>query len=80
MNKKILAIVMSIVLVAGIVCAFAACNNDAGTTADPSETEAAAAASDLAYIKDKGVLVIGITDYAPLNFKDDAGNWTGFDT
>ena len=28
MNKKILAIVMSIVLVAGIVCAFAACGND----------------------------------------------------
>ncbi len=28
MNKKILAIVMSIVLVAGIVCAFAACGNE----------------------------------------------------
>ncbi len=80
MNKKILAIIMSIVLVAGIVCAFAACGNDAGKTAEPSETEAAAAASDLAYIKEKGVMVIGITEYAPMNFKDDAGNWTGFDT
>ena len=35
--------------------------------------------SDLAYIKDKGVLVVGITDYAPMDFKDDNGEWTGFD-
>ena len=28
MSKKILSIVMSIVLVCGIVCAFAACGND----------------------------------------------------
>ena len=35
---------------------------------------------DLAYITDKGTLVVGITDYAPMNFKDDNGEWTGFDT
>lgn len=35
--------------------------------------------SDLAYIKDKGVLVVGITDYAPMDYKDDNGEWTGFD-
>lgn len=79
MNKKILAIVMSIVLVAGIVCAFAACGNDA-TNDGGDTTEAPAAASDLAYIKDKGTMVIGITDYAPMNYKDADGNWTGFDT
>ena len=28
--------------------------------------------------KDK--LIVGITEYAPMNYKDDAGNWTGFDT
>lgn len=79
MKKKILAIVMSLVLVCGIVCAFAACDkepaNDDGTT-----TEAPVVASDLAYIKDKGTMVIGITDYAPMNYKDADGNWTGFDT
>ena len=36
-------------------------------------------ASDLDYIKDKGKLVVGITDYAPMDFKDENGNWTGFD-
>ncbi len=30
--------------------------------------------------KDDNKLVIGITVYEPMNFKDDKGNWTGFDT
>lgn len=36
--------------------------------------------SDLEYITDKGKLVIGMTDYKPMNYKDDKGNWIGFDT
>ena len=36
-------------------------------------------ATDLAAIKDKGKIVIGITDYAPMDYKDENGNWTGFD-
>ena len=80
MKKKILAIVMSIVLVAGIVCAFAACNNEQANGDNDTSTQAPAAASDLAYIKEKGTMVIGITDYAPMNYKDADGNWTGFDT
>ena len=35
--------------------------------------------SDMAYIKDKGKLIVGITDYAPMDFKDENGEWTGFD-
>ena len=33
----------------------------------------------MAYVKDKGVLVVGITDYAPMDYKDENGQWTGFD-
>ena len=36
-------------------------------------------ASDLAYIQDKGKLIVGITDYAPMDYKDENGEWTGFD-
>lgn len=36
-------------------------------------------ASDLAYITEKGKMVIGITDYAPMDYRDDNGEWTGFD-
>ena len=35
--------------------------------------------SDLAYVKDKGKLIVGITDYAPMDYKDENGEWTGFD-
>lgn len=49
-----------------------------------SESEAApaeeATIEDLEYVKGNGKLVIGITDYEPMNYKDDKGEWTGFDT
>ncbi len=35
--------------------------------------------SDLKYIQDKGKLIVGITDYAPMDYKDENGEWTGFD-
>lgn len=36
-------------------------------------------ASDIAYIQDKGTLVVGITEYAPMDYRDENGQWTGFD-
>lgn len=38
-----------------------------------------AAESDLAYVQDKGVLVVGITDFDPMDYKDENGEWIGFD-
>ena len=35
--------------------------------------------SDMAYVKDKGVLLVGITDFAPMDYKDENGKWIGFD-
>ena len=35
--------------------------------------------SDLAAIKKAGKIVVGITDYAPMDYKDEDGEWTGFD-
>lgn len=35
--------------------------------------------SDLEYIKKKGTLVVGITDFAPMDYKDESGEWIGFD-
>ena len=35
--------------------------------------------SDLSYVKGKGKLIVGITDFAPMDYKDADGNWIGFD-
>ena len=43
------------------------------------EEPAIAADGDIAYIQEKGVLVVGITDFAPMDYKDEAGEWIGFD-
>ena len=34
---------------------------------------------DMAYVKDKGKLIVGITEYEPMDYKDENGEWTGFD-
>ncbi len=39
----------------------------------------ASAESDLAYVQDKGTMIVGITEYAPMDYKDENGSWTGFD-
>jgi len=48
----------------------------------PAEEEAeapAAAESDTAYVQEKGTLVVGITDFEPMDYKDENGEWIGFD-
>ena len=40
---------------------------------------AAPAESDLAYVQDKGTLVVGITEFEPMDYQDADGNWIGFD-
>lgn len=35
--------------------------------------------SDVEYVKEKGKLVVGITEFAPMDYKDANGKWIGFD-
>ncbi len=35
--------------------------------------------SDLSYVQGKGKLVVGITDFEPMDYQDENGNWIGFD-
>lgn len=75
--KKMLALLLAAVM----VLAMAACGSSAASAA-PAEASAPAEAapeSDLAAIQAKGTLVVGITDFEPMDYKDDAGNWIGFD-
>ena len=42
-------------------------------------SKSAASDSDLAYVQGKGKLVIGITDFEPMDYKNESGEWIGFD-
>ena len=80
MKKKLLALVLA----AGMVASMAACgntNSNGSASADNNGSSAAAEStdSDLAYVKDKGTLVVGITDFEPMDYQDENGNWIGFD-
>ncbi len=51
----------------------------ASTAESAAESTASAEDSDVAYIQEKGTLVVGITDFEPMDYKDESGNWIGFD-
>ena len=84
--KKTLSVILAVLMALGCVLMFASCggNTTEETTAAADETTAAAdettaAASDLDYIKAKGTLVVGVTEYKPMDWIDENGEWTGFD-
>ena len=69
--KKTFALILAIIFA---LAAFSACGSS--KNASPSDIDAA---SDLAYVKGRGKLVVGITDFEPMDYKDGSGNWIGFD-
>lgn len=44
-----------------------------------SEFVASESDSDVAYIQNKGKLIVGITEFEPMDYKDANGEWIGFD-
>ena len=81
---------VSMMLTAAMALSFAACgSSSSGTAASapassegagaPASSAAEAAGSDVAYVQDKGTLVVGMTDFAPMDYRDENGEWIGFD-
>ncbi len=88
MKKKLI----SGLLISAMVLTMAGCGSSSSDTSDSSSTEEDTASEDTAstssddssesdvdYIKDKGTLTVGVTDFAPMDYKDDNGDWIGFD-
>ena len=71
--KKILVLMMTLLMVLSI----SACGNSG--KAEKTSGDASKKESDTDYVKGKGKLVIGITDYAPMDYLDTDGYWIGFD-
>ena len=81
--KKLLSVLLAIAMVACVVAGFAGCSKsnggDAESTSSSSESTSAKTVADLDKVKDANKLVIGITDYEPIDYKDKDGKWIGFD-
>ena len=85
--KKILALLLALCM----VFALAACGEPASEPTDAPATDAPSdvtepaddgggtAESDLAYVQDKGTLVVGITNFEPMDYQNESGEWVGFD-
>lgn len=79
--KKFLALLLSGLMVLSL----AACGGETATedtsTEDTENTENTdTAESDLAYVQDKGTLVVGITYFEPMDYKAEGSDeWIGFD-
>ncbi|MGM9619803.1 MAG: transporter substrate-binding domain-containing protein [Oscillospiraceae bacterium] len=76
--KKVLAVILSLVFCLSML---AACGSSSdGETADGEEAGGEEVSdSDLAYVQDKGTLVVGITEFEPMDYQDASGEWIGFD-
>lgn len=75
--KKLIAIMLTMVMVLSL----SACGSQSDSASDSKSDEKsdAASESDMEYVKDKGSLVVGITDFEPMDYKDESGDWVGFD-
>lgn len=74
--KKMLALLLA----AMMVLPLAACGEKKEEApAETPEQTPAQTESDLAYVQGKGTLVVGITEFEPMDYQDDSGNWIGFD-
>ena len=72
--KKITALALT----SAMVLSLAACGGSSSDT-KTSDDSKKASKSDVEYVQDKGTLVVGITDFEPMDYKDDNDEWIGFD-
>ena len=69
MKKRVLSVLLCAVMAVSLLAGCGSGNSDNG-----GESE-----SDKAYVQDKGTLVVGITNFEPMDYKDESGEWVGFD-
>ena len=73
---KIVALLMAAVLCFGLL---SACGSGTNKASSSNVETKAPEADDLTYVKEKGTLVVGITDFAPMDYAGENGEWIGFD-
>ena len=92
MKRKLLALILALGLMGSLAACSGGAPGGAAATPAPAGTPAVqtgapeaggdqqADDSDLAYVKDKGTLIVGMTDFAPMDYKAEGSDeWIGFD-
>ena len=92
MKKKLLSLALAMSMIFALAACSSTTSDDGdaaspapdGSAAPVSEAPASEAPSgegesDLAYVQDKGTLVVGITVFEPMDYEDENGEWIGFD-
>lgn len=79
-TKKLLALLLAGAMSASLLAGCGG-NTDTAATDDTADTteQCTEAESDLAYVQDKGTLVVGITEFEPMDYQNADGEWIGFD-
>lgn len=75
--KKLTAFILAALM---SVAALTGCGGESSSQASNSGSSSQSGSGDWSYIQDKGDLVIGITYFEPMNYKDENGELTGFET
>ena len=85
--KKFLSVMLTAAMAMGLCACSSSTNSSSDVSsdvssdaADSSAVNSEAAESDWAYIADKGTFVAGITLFEPMNYYDENGELTGFET
>ena len=77
--KKLVALMLVGAMTTAMVTGCGSSADTSASTDAAAEDTATDAESDLAYVKEKGTLVVGITEFEPMDYKDENGEWIGFD-
>ena len=80
-KRKLVSLIISGLLAVCMIFTLAACTGSEsgeGTTPAGSGSEEAGTTSDLFAVQEKGTLVVGVTDFPPMDYQEN-GKWVGFD-
>ena len=78
-RKKILALLLALAMVLSLAACGGKKNDNPVIGGAEGPTDIQVSDSDLAYVKDKGTLIVGITEFEPMDYQNTAGEWIGFD-
>lgn len=76
MKRKLVSVLLCGAMAVSLL---AGCGSGSSESSDSGSSETQGSESDMAYVKDKGTLVVGITNFEPMDYQDENGEWIGFD-